>query len=187
VWSGANVWGRVRKSRPKEAAGAADAVLMQIEWSEGEVLKSAGVGTEAEMEVVEGVGRGIDGGKRSDRGVKSGSCQEQGGRERSAANRAESASRSDCRHRRIDALFCTTVPPDMWTFGRERLGDRKPDPCRQPVPSAILPVSFRSTSFSSRTPVPSCRHIVVCPVSGRRCRSCVVSHLIHFRSSTKIE
>ena len=42
---------RVRKSRQKEAAGAADAVLMQIEWSEGEVLKSAGVGTEAEVEV----------------------------------------------------------------------------------------------------------------------------------------
>jgi hypothetical protein len=30
---------RVRKSRQKEAAGAADAVLMQIEWSEAEVLK----------------------------------------------------------------------------------------------------------------------------------------------------
>jgi hypothetical protein len=30
---------RVRKSRQKEAAGAADAGLMQIEWSEGEVLK----------------------------------------------------------------------------------------------------------------------------------------------------
>jgi hypothetical protein len=35
-------WGaRVRKSRQKEAAGAADAVLMQIEWSEAEGLKSA--------------------------------------------------------------------------------------------------------------------------------------------------
>ena len=42
---------RVRKSRQKEAAGAADAVLMQIEWSEAEVLKLAGVGTEAEVEV----------------------------------------------------------------------------------------------------------------------------------------
>jgi hypothetical protein len=31
-----------RKSRQKGAAGAADAVLMQIEWSEGEVLKEAG-------------------------------------------------------------------------------------------------------------------------------------------------
>ena len=37
---------------------------MQIEWSEGEGLKPAGVGTEAEVEVVESVGRGIDGGKR---------------------------------------------------------------------------------------------------------------------------
>jgi len=37
---------RVRKSRQKEAAGAADAGLMQIEWSEGEVLKLGGVGTE---------------------------------------------------------------------------------------------------------------------------------------------
>jgi hypothetical protein len=32
---------RVRKSRQKEAAGAADADLMQIEWSENEVLKLA--------------------------------------------------------------------------------------------------------------------------------------------------
>jgi len=39
---------RVRKSRQKEAGGAADAVLMQIEWSEGEVLPLAGVSTEAE-------------------------------------------------------------------------------------------------------------------------------------------
>ena len=39
---------RVRKSRQKEAAGAADAGLMQIECSEGEVLKLAGVDTEAE-------------------------------------------------------------------------------------------------------------------------------------------
>ena len=43
---------RVRKSRQKEAAGAADAVLMQIEWSEAEGLKSAGAGTETEVEVV---------------------------------------------------------------------------------------------------------------------------------------
>src|ERR1700735_2159599 len=48
----------------KEGAGAADAVLMQIEWSEAEVLKSAGVGTEAEVEVVESVGMRIDGGRR---------------------------------------------------------------------------------------------------------------------------
>ena len=38
---------RVRKSRQKEASGTADAGLKQIEWSEGEVLKLAGVGTEA--------------------------------------------------------------------------------------------------------------------------------------------
>ena len=41
---------------------------MQIEWSEAEVLKSAGVGTEAEVEVVESEGRRIDGGNRRDRG-----------------------------------------------------------------------------------------------------------------------
>jgi hypothetical protein len=68
VWSETEIGARVRKSRQKEAAGAADAVLMQIEWSEAEVLKSAGVGTEAELEVVESVGRRIDGGKRGDRG-----------------------------------------------------------------------------------------------------------------------
>ena len=34
---------RVRKSRQKEAAGAADAGVMQIEWSEGGVEKFAGV------------------------------------------------------------------------------------------------------------------------------------------------
>jgi hypothetical protein len=34
---------RVRKSRQKEAAGAADAGLMQIEWSEAEGLKLGGV------------------------------------------------------------------------------------------------------------------------------------------------
>ncbi len=59
---------RVRKSRQKEAVGAADAVLMQIEWSEAEVLKLVGVGTEAEEEVRERVGARIDGGKRWERG-----------------------------------------------------------------------------------------------------------------------
>ena len=34
---------RVRKSRQKEATGATDAGLMQIEWSEGGVEKLAGV------------------------------------------------------------------------------------------------------------------------------------------------
>jgi hypothetical protein len=41
---------------------------MQIEWSEEEVLKLAGVGTGAEAEVVGSVGRRIDGGKRWDTG-----------------------------------------------------------------------------------------------------------------------
>ena len=61
---------RVRKSRQKEAAGAADAGLMQIEWSEGEVLKLTGVGREVEERpasvckresaVEAGVGRGCE-------------------------------------------------------------------------------------------------------------------------------
>jgi len=42
--------------------------LMQIEWSEAEVLKLVGVGTEAEEEVRERVGARIDGGKRWERG-----------------------------------------------------------------------------------------------------------------------
>jgi hypothetical protein len=41
---------RVRKSRQKEAAGAVDAGHMQIEWSEGEVLKLTGVGRKVEEE-----------------------------------------------------------------------------------------------------------------------------------------
>jgi hypothetical protein len=41
---------------------------MHIEWSEAEVLKLAGVGTEAEVEVVESVGKRIDIGRRWDRG-----------------------------------------------------------------------------------------------------------------------
>ena len=61
-------WARVRKSRQKEAAGAADAGPMQIEWGEAEVLNSAGVGTEAEVEVVESAGRRMDGGERWDTG-----------------------------------------------------------------------------------------------------------------------
>ena len=55
------VGARVRKSRQKEAAGAADAGLMQIEWSEGEVLKLTGVGTEVDEAVHERVGARIDG------------------------------------------------------------------------------------------------------------------------------
>ena len=59
---------RVRKSRQKEAAGAADAGLMQIEWSEGEVLKLTGVGTDVEEEVQECVVARIDGGRRCRKG-----------------------------------------------------------------------------------------------------------------------
>jgi hypothetical protein len=62
------VGARVRKSRQKEAAGAADAGLMQIECSEGEVLKLAGVGTEAEDGAREGEAEGIDGRRRCERG-----------------------------------------------------------------------------------------------------------------------
>jgi len=51
----------VRKSRQNEAAGAADAGLMQIEWSEAEVLRLAGVGTEVGKEVRERVEAGVDG------------------------------------------------------------------------------------------------------------------------------
>jgi hypothetical protein len=58
---------RVRKSRQNEAAGTADAGLMQIEWSEGEVLKLAGVSTEAEEGAREGMGARIDIRKRCDR------------------------------------------------------------------------------------------------------------------------
>jgi hypothetical protein len=52
---------RVRKSRQKEAAGTADADHMQIEWSQGEVLKWAEVCTEAEEGAGEGEAAGIDG------------------------------------------------------------------------------------------------------------------------------
>ena len=55
------------KSRQKEAAGAADAGLMQIEWSEGEVLGLAGVSTEVEERAREGVEARIDIRKRCDR------------------------------------------------------------------------------------------------------------------------
>jgi hypothetical protein len=41
---------------------------MQIEWSEGEGLKLAGVGTEAEKEVGEGGGAGVDSRRRCERG-----------------------------------------------------------------------------------------------------------------------
>ena len=59
---------RVRKSRQKEAAGAADAGPMQIEWSEAEglklggVVKAAGVATDAPVQ------RRVDGGSGPSRG-----------------------------------------------------------------------------------------------------------------------
>jgi hypothetical protein len=59
---------------------------MQIEWSEEEVLKLAGVGTEAEVEVVESVGRRIDGGKRWDTGREVGI---RSGARRTGAERGE--------------------------------------------------------------------------------------------------
>ncbi len=73
---------RVRKSRQKEAAGAADAGLMQIEWSKGEVLKLTAVGTETEEEVDERVGWQsiVEHDVRKD--AQWGSDQEQGGRGR---------------------------------------------------------------------------------------------------------
>ena len=58
---------RVRKSRQKEAAGAADAGLMQIEWSEGEVLPLVEVSTEGEEGAGEGVKARIVIRKRCDR------------------------------------------------------------------------------------------------------------------------
>ena len=78
------VGARVRKSRQKEASGTAVAGLMQIEWSEGEVLK-----LEAEEEVGERVGARIDGRKGCDRGCEVGIGSGVG---RRAVNRAEVSS-----------------------------------------------------------------------------------------------
>jgi hypothetical protein len=66
--------------------GPGDAGLMQIEWSEGEVLKLAGVGTEAERGGPEGVAARIDDGKRSDRGREVGTGSGAG---RTGAERGE--------------------------------------------------------------------------------------------------
>jgi hypothetical protein len=52
---------RVRKSRQKEAAGVADAGLMQIEWCEAEVLKLVGVGRDAAEGAGEHVQVGVSG------------------------------------------------------------------------------------------------------------------------------
>ena len=59
---------------------------MQIEWSEGEVLKLAGVGTEAEKGVGEGVGAGVDGRRRCKKGREVGIGSEAG---RTGAERGE--------------------------------------------------------------------------------------------------
>ena len=61
------MWARVRKSRQKEAAGAADAGPMQIECSEGAVLGLAGVSTKVEERARESVKARIDIRKRCDR------------------------------------------------------------------------------------------------------------------------
>jgi hypothetical protein len=57
---------------------------MQTEWSEEAVLKLAGVGTEAEKEVGEGVGGGVDGRRRCEKGreVRIGSGAGRSGAER---------------------------------------------------------------------------------------------------------
>ena len=59
---------RVRKSRQKEAAGAADAGLMQIECSETEGLKLAGVVKAAEVAGGAPVQRRVDGRSEPRRG-----------------------------------------------------------------------------------------------------------------------
>src|SRR6266851_1387676 len=80
---------RVRKSRQKEAAGAADAGPMQIEWSEGEGLKLA----ESARKQRRRSGSVWERGSMVENGVtesgKQGWGQEQGGRGRSAVNRAK--------------------------------------------------------------------------------------------------
>jgi hypothetical protein len=52
---------------------------MQTEWSEEAVLKLAEVGTEAEKEVGEGVGGGVDGRRRCEKGREGGSRAVGGG------------------------------------------------------------------------------------------------------------
>ena len=101
------VGARVRKSRQKEAAGAADAGLMQIEWSKGEVLKRAGVGTEEEEGAHERVGARIDGRRRCEGGGEVGIGSGAGGRRRSAVNRAEFSS---CGR----AVSCGSIDQQWW-------------------------------------------------------------------------
>ena len=52
---------------------------MQTEWSEEAVSRLAGVGTEAEKEVGEGVGGGVDGRRRCEKGREVGSRAVGGG------------------------------------------------------------------------------------------------------------
>jgi len=59
---------RVRKSRQKEAAGAADAGPMQIEWSERGVLKFTGVVKAAGVVAGAPVQRRVDGRSEPTRG-----------------------------------------------------------------------------------------------------------------------
>jgi hypothetical protein len=59
---------RVRKSRQKEAAGAADAGPMQIEWSEAEGLKLGGVVKAAGVAAGAPVQRRVDGRSEPSRG-----------------------------------------------------------------------------------------------------------------------
>ena len=63
------VWGvAFEKGRQKEAAGAADAGVMQIEWSEAEGLKLAGVVKAAEVAAGAPVQRRVDGRSEPRRG-----------------------------------------------------------------------------------------------------------------------
>jgi hypothetical protein len=63
---------RVRKSRQKEAAGAADAGPMQIEWSEAEGLKLGGVVKAAGVAAGAPVQRRVDGGSEPRQGQEEG-------------------------------------------------------------------------------------------------------------------
>jgi hypothetical protein len=93
VWSGIEDWG-ARSKKPLEGSTLVrrTRALCKIEWSEDEVVKLVGVGTEAEEEVRARVGARIDGGKRWERGHEVGMGSGPGRTGRSAVNRAEFAS-----------------------------------------------------------------------------------------------
>jgi hypothetical protein len=97
---------RVRRSRQKEAGGAADAGLMQIEWSEGEVLKLTGVGTEAAEGAGEGMEARIDGRRQWEGGCEVGMGSEVGrtGAERGEPCRCRAALKSRILGRRVTLL-----------------------------------------------------------------------------------